>query len=98
MLGKETQKGTDTDADALERIVDALNAFIDTLAHQPHDAVGGGQEKCALAGKIAIDGALADLQLLGQKLGVRITVTVFREQLHGRLKDLFFALGPSLGT
>ena len=81
---------------ALERLVDSLNAFLNALSHQPHDAVGGGQEQLAFAAEITVKGALADLQFVGQKLRVGVGVAMLREQLHGRLQNLLLALGAAL--
>ena len=74
--------------DPLERVVDPLEGVVDPLPHPPHDPIGGGEEQVALAGKMAVERPLADLQPLGQGLRHGVGVAVLGEQLRRRVEDL----------
>jgi len=60
-----------------------LDGAVDPLAHHAHDPIGGGQEKFALAGEIAVDGAFADAELFREELRIAVGVAVLGEQLRG---------------
>ena len=99
VLRHERQEGAHGHGDALQRVLDVGNGGVDGLAHLPHDAVDGGEEKLFLAGEIAVDRALADLQLVGQHLRIGLCETVAGEELDGGIDDFFAAaVGRRVGS
>ena len=90
MLGEEGQIGVDAAADPFQRLLDAGDGGIDLLAELSHRPVGDGQEKFLLAGEIAVERPLADVEGLGQQLRVGFRVAVFGKQ-GGRRSELLSA-------
>ena len=87
MDGEECQIGSYHLGDPLGRIFDRGHASVDILAELPHAPIGGRQKELALAGKIAIEGAFPNAQLIGQLLGVGIGVAMLGKQLGGGIED-----------
>ena len=62
------------------------NGFVELA----HEAIDGGQEQFTLGGEIAVNGALAYAEAIGQGLGVGLGVSAFGEKCGGGFEDLFF--------
>ena len=57
----------------------------------PHRAIGDRQKQLLLAGEVAIQRALADVEGLGQKLGVGFRIAVLGEQGGGGIENFLSA-------
>src|SRR5262249_20146427 len=76
---------------------DVGNAGIDALQQLSHDPIDRRQEQGALAWEITIQGAFADLEPVGQELGIGAGVTVVGEKLDGSIEDFFAASAAEIG-
>src|SRR5262249_34551097 len=76
----------------LQRVLDAGDAGVDVPAEVVHDPVGRRQEQLLLAAEVAVEGTLADAEVVGQDLEVEVGVAVAGEEHDGALEDLLAPL------
>ena len=62
----------------------------------PHAEIDGCQKEFLLAAEVAIQGPLAYLELIGEKLGVGIGIAVRSEEEYGLFQDFFLAAAVGL--
>ena len=91
MRREERQKGHDAPGYLLQTVLDPGDARQDLLLHLSHHPIRRGQEKIALAGKMAVDRSLAELEPSGQHLRDCIGKPVLGKQFRRRLQDLLLA-------
>jgi hypothetical protein len=57
----------------------------------PHAEIDSRQKKFLLAGEVAIQGSLAHLELVDEKLGIGVRIAVRSEEKHSLFQDFFLA-------